>query len=167
MRRRLDIAPLPFMQPDGAMYQVTSNGVLVPFVQDDTFDPEGGQELGSMPQSYLSFTQDYVSRARYLAGSQQGNGLESVGGVISAADVRKSITKLERAVLELRAGMLGKSIPPPFSQCIDLDGTGDEDSERKTQAEVLLNAYSRELERRRLAAGADGLFRIEGYSNFN
>jgi hypothetical protein len=34
---------------------------------------------------------------------------------------------------------------------------GDSDSERKTQAEVLLNAYSRELERRRLAAGAQGL----------
>ncbi len=34
---------------------------------------------------------------------------------------------------------------------------GDNDPERKTQAEVLLNAYSRELERRRLAAGAQGL----------
>jgi hypothetical protein len=29
--------------------------------------------------------------------------------------------------------------------------------ERRTQGEVLLNAYSRELERRRLAAGAQGL----------
>ena len=35
--------------------------------------------------------------------------------------------------------------------------TGDRDNERRTQAEVLLNAYSRELERRRLAAGAQGL----------
>lgn len=34
---------------------------------------------------------------------------------------------------------------------------GDEDHERRTQAEVLLNAYSRELERRRLAAGAAGI----------
>lgn len=34
---------------------------------------------------------------------------------------------------------------------------GDEDVDRKTQAEVLLNAYSRELERRRLVAGAQGL----------
>lgn len=34
---------------------------------------------------------------------------------------------------------------------------GDEDTERKTQAEVLLNAYGRELERRRLTAGAQGL----------
>jgi hypothetical protein len=35
--------------------------------------------------------------------------------------------------------------------------SADEDVERKTQAEVLLNAYSRELERRRLTAGAQGL----------
>ena len=34
---------------------------------------------------------------------------------------------------------------------------GDDDLERKIQAEVLLNAYSRELERRRLAASAQGL----------
>ena len=34
---------------------------------------------------------------------------------------------------------------------------GDEDAERKIQAEVLLNTYSRDLERRRLAAGAQGL----------
>ena len=34
---------------------------------------------------------------------------------------------------------------------------GDDNVERITQAEVLLNAYSRELERRRLAAGAQGL----------
>lgn len=33
---------------------------------------------------------------------------------------------------------------------------GDKDIERKTQAEVLLNAWNRELERRRLAAGAQG-----------
>jgi hypothetical protein len=42
--------------------------------------------------------------------------------------------------------------------------SGDEDVERKTQAEVLLNAYSRELERRRLNAGANGLFRVGGKS---
>jgi len=34
---------------------------------------------------------------------------------------------------------------------------GDDDPDRKLQAEVLLNAYSRDLERRRLAAGAQGL----------
>lgn len=33
----------------------------------------------------------------------------------------------------------------------------DEDSERRIQGEVLLNAYNRELERRRLSAGAQGL----------
>jgi hypothetical protein len=34
---------------------------------------------------------------------------------------------------------------------------GDDDAERRTQGEVLLNAYNRELERRRLAAGARGV----------
>lgn len=43
--------------------------------------------------------------------------------------------------------------------------TGDDDVDRKTQAEVLLNAYSRELERRRLAAGAQGLL-ISGDSTY-
>lgn len=110
MRRRLDIPPLPFMEPDGSMYQVTSDGALIPFVQDDSFDPDGGQELGAMPQSYLSFTQDYVSRARYLAGSPHDNELDSTGSTSLSADIRKSIAKLERAVLELRAGMLGKCL---------------------------------------------------------
>lgn len=35
---------------------------------------------------------------------------------------------------------------------------GDEDQDRRTQAEVLLNAYSRDLERKRLAAGAAGIY---------
>jgi hypothetical protein len=43
--------------------------------------------------------------------------------------------------------------------------TDDEDDERKTQAEVLLNTYNRELERRRLAAGAQGLL-ISGNGEF-
>lgn len=43
---------------------------------------------------------------------------------------------------------------------------GDEDPERKTQAEVLLNAYSRELERRRLAADAQGLLLSTGGTSF-
>lgn len=42
---------------------------------------------------------------------------------------------------------------------------GDEDPERKIQAEVLLNAYSRDLERRRLSAGAQGLL-ISGYGKY-
>lgn len=44
-----------------------------------------------------------------------------------------------------------------FTQANSRRPLGDDDVERKTQAEVLLNAYSRELERRRLAAGAQGL----------
>lgn len=43
---------------------------------------------------------------------------------------------------------------------------GDDDSERKIQAEVLLNAYSRELERRRLSAGALGLLTEHGTYHF-
>lgn len=39
---------------------------------------------------------------------------------------------------------------------------GDDDTDRKTQAEVLLNAYNRELERQRAAAGPGGLFQVEG-----
>ena len=48
MRRRLDIPPLPFMQPDGAMYILNDDGVLTPFVEnhDDSFDAGEGQELG-------------------------------------------------------------------------------------------------------------------------
>lgn len=33
----------------------------------------------------------------------------------------------------------------------------DEDAERRIQAEVLLNAYSRELERKRASASSSGL----------
>lgn len=39
----------------------------------------------------------------------------------------------------------------------DVANIDDEDAERKLQAEVLLNAYSRELERRRSAATSSGL----------
>lgn len=45
-------------------------------------------------------------------------------------------------------------------------GVGDDNAERKTQAEVLLNTYSRELDRRRLAAGAQGLL-ISGDGMFS
>jgi hypothetical protein len=38
---------------------------------------------------------------------------------------------------------------------------GDPQGDRKTQAEVLLNAYGRELERQRLDAGARGLLGVE------
>jgi hypothetical protein len=54
----------------------------------------------------------------------------------------------------------------PFLALTKATYPGDEDSERKTQAEVLLNAYSRELERRRLAAGAQGLLLSTGGTSF-
>ncbi|KAF9469007.1 hypothetical protein BDZ94DRAFT_1245146 [Collybia nuda] len=139
MRRRLDIPPLPFLEPDGGMYHLDSNGGLIPFVADGSNDLDDGQELGSMPSSLLSSAQDYVARSRYLVGIQSQHG--DAGNIpLSAVEARRAIAKLERATMELRQGILG-----------------DENTERKTQAEVLLNTYSRELDRRRLAAGALGL----------
>jgi hypothetical protein len=45
---------------------------------------------------------------------------------------------------------------------------GDDDADRKTQADALLNTYSRDLERRRLAAGAAGLLIVsQGKSYLN
>ncbi|KAG0709508.1 hypothetical protein DFH29DRAFT_840907 [Suillus ampliporus] len=140
MRRRLDIPPMPFQEPDGAMYHLALDGSLIPFIGDDQSDfGEGeGQELGTMTSTRLSSAQDYVSRARYLVGIQRD--AFTIGETLSAIEARRAIAKLERATTELRQGILS-----------------DDDTERKTQAEVLLNAYSRELERRRLAAGAQGL----------
>lgn len=48
-----------------------------------------------------------------------------------------------------------------------MHSTGDDDRERKIQAEVLLNAYSRELERCRLSAGAQGLLNSSSDDEFN
>lgn len=53
--------------------------------------------------------------------------------------------------------MRGLFTPGLPDRLTNVGTAGDEDVERKTQAEVLLNAYLRELERRRLAAGAQGL----------
>lgn len=110
MRRRIDIPPLPYMGPDGVMYIIDEEGMLVPR-QDEAYDPEGGQELGLVPRSYLTFTDDYVARARYLAGPPKDNESDGTNNVL---EVRKSIIKLERAVLELRAGMLGISMSLSF-----------------------------------------------------
>ncbi|GLB33681.1 putative protein present in Fab1, YOTB, Vac1, and EEA1 [Lyophyllum shimeji] len=139
MRRRLDISPLPFLEPDGSMYHLDSDGSLIPYVEGNVHDHGNGegQELGSMPSTLLASAQDYVARSRYLVGTQPQYDSPTP---ISAIEARRAIAKLERATMELRQGILG-----------------DEDMDRKTQAEVLLNAYSRELERRRLAAGAQGL----------
>ena len=109
MRRRLDIPPLPFLGPDGAMYQLSGEGILVPFVSDITSDDfiGEGQELGAMPTSFLSVSQDYVARSRYLAGTPHGSDTPVNGDRPSAAETRRAIAKLERAVMELRTGMLG------------------------------------------------------------
>jgi len=109
MRRRLDMTPLPFLQPNGTMYQLDSSGLLIPYVEEDMGDPDGGQELGVIPQSFLT-SQDYVARARHRAGSPRGYDMVTSDGPMSGAELRKSIAKLEAAVLELRAGMLSKSV---------------------------------------------------------
>ena len=159
MRRRLDIPPLPFLQPDGKVYHFSADGHLAPFMEPSTTTgedgEESGQELSAMPSTGLSSAQDYVARARYHASNSTESPMES----ITAVEARRAIAKLERATTELRQGILSAlsiySGTPLRST--DMAITGDEDAERRTQAEVLLNAYSRELERRRLAAGAQGL----------
>jgi hypothetical protein len=107
MRRRLDIPPLPFLGPDGNYYHWLHDGTMVPF-EDTTNDlsDSGGQELAAVPSSPLASAQDYVARARYLAGPQVGN-LETVGQLNSAVEARRAIAKLERATMELRQGILG------------------------------------------------------------
>jgi hypothetical protein len=109
MRRRLDIPPLPFLGPDGAFYDLSSAGSLVPHISDVQSDgyPTEGQELGTMPTSFLSASQDYVARSRYLAGTPTVENVAN-GRPQSAIDARRAIAKLERAVTELRTGMLGK-----------------------------------------------------------
>ncbi|KAF8165206.1 hypothetical protein B0H34DRAFT_228371 [Crassisporium funariophilum] len=142
MRRRLDIPPSPFLEPDGAMYHLDFEGSLIPYVEEihtNHSESGEGQELGAMASTFLSSAQDYVARARYLVGNQS-NDPDMDGSSASAVEARRAIAKLERATMELRHGILK-----------------DDDTERKIQAEVLLNAYSRDLERRRLLAGAQGL----------
>ena len=106
MRRRLDIPPLPFLQPDGKMYHTDGEGNLIPYVDDENdFGGDGdGQEMAPMQSSSMSSTQDYVGRARYLVGMQSR---DSDLSAMSAVDTRRAIAKLERATTELRAGILG------------------------------------------------------------
>ncbi|CAE6486675.1 unnamed protein product [Rhizoctonia solani] len=122
MRRRLDIPPLPFMEPSG-MYWVGADGVLVPVGE------EGGEEMGTFGGGG-----DYVARARYLVGP-----LESPGPHMDAVEYGRRAAKLERAVNDLKAGLVG-----------------DEDQDRKRQAETLVSEYGRELETTRSAAAAAG-----------
>lgn len=111
MRRRLDIPPLPFLQPDGNMYQLSTDGTLTPFIEESSTEGTDGdgEEMGAMPTSFLSSSRDYVARARYLADSHHG-----MDGMLpleqsSPIDTRRAIAKLERAVMELRTGVLGSS----------------------------------------------------------
>lgn len=109
MRRRLDIPPLPYMQPDGAFYHFGTDGTLIPHHQERS-DGEGGddgQELGSIRPTRLGSAQDYVARARYLAGTPHPDA-DTNGKTPSAADVRRVIAKLERATSELRQGVLSE-----------------------------------------------------------
>lgn len=113
LRRRLDISPLSFLQPDGFRYFLGAEGSLIPAHEEQY---EQDREMGVVNAR----GQDYVSRARYLAGTQrQGStsiGLIEIEGtganedVVSVADLKRAIGRLDRATLELRAGMLGKSL---------------------------------------------------------
>ena len=106
MRRRLDIPPLPFLQPDGKAYHFTAEGHLAPFTEPSTATnedgEESGQELSAMPSTGLSSAQDYVARARYRAGNSTESPMESITGV----EAGRSIARLERATTELRQGVL-------------------------------------------------------------
>ena len=117
MRRRLDIPPLPFLQPDGQLYHLSGDGGLVPAEDDSASDmygsDDGGHELGAMPASFLSVSQDYVARSRYLAGTP-GPEPTTNGDTESAVDARRGIAKLERAVMELRTGLLGQNAFSPL-----------------------------------------------------
>lgn len=109
MRRRLDIPPLPFLQPDGNLYLLDADGGMIPYIDRRNSDFSGaeGQELGSMPSHGLTAAQDYVARARYLAGTQEDDDNESFAASDSALEARRTIAKLERATTELRQGILG------------------------------------------------------------
>ena len=107
MRRRLDIPPLPFLEPDGAMYHLDLDGYLIPYVEENyNSSPDlEGQELGTMSSTFLASAQDYVSRARYLVGNHLHDWDENEG---SSIEIRRAIAKLERATTELRQGILSK-----------------------------------------------------------
>ena len=107
MRRRIDISPRPFLQPGGDMCYVAPDGTLVPDI-DPTSQDDSGKELTLMAPTLLSSAQDYVARARYLAGSQTKDG-DADYPSCTATEMRQSIAKLERATTELRQGILRKS----------------------------------------------------------
>lgn len=109
MRRRLDIPPLPYLEPDGAMYYLDSDGSLIPYTEEPRDRAVGeGQELTNLTPSATSSNRDYVARARYLVGNQSQSS-EAGTSAASALEVRRAIAKLERATMELREGILGLS----------------------------------------------------------
>lgn len=106
MRRRLDIPPLPYLESDGAMYHLDSDGSLIPYVensQQDSNDGEG-QELGALSSTFFSSARDYVGRARYLVGNSPRDADEE--HPTTDVEARRTIAKLERATSELRQGIL-------------------------------------------------------------
>lgn len=114
MRRRLDIPPLAFLEPDGAMYHLDFDGSLIPYVEDSRLSPSDNgeaRELGAMTSTFLSSAQDYVARARYLVGNQ----LQDSDTSDSAVEVRRAIAKVERATMELRQGILSAYSFPRLS----------------------------------------------------
>lgn len=107
MRRRLDIPPLAFLEPDGAMYHLDFDGSLIPYVEDaqnTLLDGGDARELFTMPSTPMS-SQDYVARARYLVGNQLQDS-DADGMPMSAVEIRRAIAKVERATMELRQGIL-------------------------------------------------------------
>ena len=110
MRRRLDIPPLPFLEPDGSMYYLDIDGSLIPYTEEprDRVNSDEGQELSAIAPSSVPSNRDYVARARYLVGNQSQSS-ESGSATASAIEVRRAIAKLERATMELREGILGSS----------------------------------------------------------
>lgn len=119
MRRRLDISPLPFLQPNGKFYSLTESGALIPYVPEDHRDNQsvldssdaGGVELSSTPSGLAG--RDYVARARYLADGRNNRRASTSGSPdlesLDATQMKRIANKLERAIGELRIGLLSMS----------------------------------------------------------
>jgi hypothetical protein len=100
--------PLPFLELDGAMYHLNFDGTLIPYQENTSNAPDGveGQELTTIPSTSRLAVQDYVAKARYLVGNQsQDSDMNAFSP--SALEVRRTVVKLERAISELREGLLG------------------------------------------------------------
>lgn len=122
MRRRLDMPPLPFLEPDGTMYHFDNQGNAIPYVDDNASEPGDaeGQEMGSMPTTLLSSARDYVARARYLVGNSRDTD-SSYGDFGDPIEARRAIAKLERATTELRQGILGTLTLPRIGYFLCFD----------------------------------------------